>query len=58
VAEDLHVHPQTVRYRLNQLRERFGPTLNDPAQRASLLLALGWGVAEPPGRRPTPGSTE
>jgi hypothetical protein len=43
VAEELHVHPQTVRYRLAQLRELFGPVLDDPAARATLLLALGWG---------------
>ncbi len=47
VAEDLHVHPQTVRYRLGQLRELFGTALDDPATRATLLLALGWGSAEP-----------
>jgi hypothetical protein len=43
VAEDLHVHPQTVRYRMAQLRELFGPALRDPSQRAALQLALAWG---------------
>jgi DNA-binding PucR family transcriptional regulator len=30
VAEDLVVHPQTVRYRMTQLRERYGDRLDDP----------------------------
>jgi hypothetical protein len=45
VADELHVHPQTVRYRLTQLRELFGSALDDPATRAALLLALAWGPA-------------
>lgn len=45
VAAELHVHPQTVRYRLGRLRELFGPALDDPATRATLLLALAWGPA-------------
>jgi hypothetical protein len=45
VADELHVHPQTVRYRLTQLREVFGAALEDPAARAALLLALAWGPA-------------
>lgn len=40
VAEQLHVHPQTVRYRLGQLRERFGDALEDPQRRFELELAL------------------
>lgn len=43
VAAELHIHPQTVRYRLDQLREAFGEALDDPAQRAQLFLALVWG---------------
>jgi len=40
-AEVLHVHPQTVRYRLNGLREAFGDgALDDPAARLELALAL------------------
>jgi DNA-binding PucR family transcriptional regulator len=40
-AEALHVHPQTVRYRLNGLREAFGDgVLDDPAARLELALAL------------------
>ncbi|MGH3824474.1 MAG: PucR family transcriptional regulator [Pseudonocardiaceae bacterium] len=45
VAEELHVHQQTVRYRLGRLRELFGPALDDPGTRAALLLALAWGPA-------------
>jgi DNA-binding PucR family transcriptional regulator len=40
VAEELHVHPQTVRYRLGQLRELFGDRLEDPGVRFELSLAL------------------
>lgn len=43
VAAELHIHPQTVRYRLDQLRDVFGAALDDPAQRAQLFLALVWG---------------
>ncbi|MGI8801893.1 MAG: PucR family transcriptional regulator [Solirubrobacteraceae bacterium] len=39
VAAALHVHPQTVRYRLNRLRELFGPALDDPEARFELALA-------------------
>jgi hypothetical protein len=40
VAAALGVHPQTVRYRLNQLRELFGERLEDPEARFELALAL------------------
>jgi PucR C-terminal helix-turn-helix domain len=40
VAEVLHVHPQTVRYRLGQLRELFGEELEDPRVRFELSLAV------------------
>jgi hypothetical protein len=40
VAGDLHVHPQTVRYRVAQLRELFGERLEDPDARFELALAL------------------
>ncbi|HXE45549.1 MAG TPA: helix-turn-helix domain-containing protein [Conexibacter sp.] len=40
VAERLHVHPQTVRYRLGRLRELFGEALDDPQRRFELELAL------------------
>jgi DNA-binding PucR family transcriptional regulator len=39
VAAALHVHPQTVRYRLARLRERFGTALEDPDARFELELA-------------------
>jgi hypothetical protein len=48
VAAELHIHPQTVRYRLTQLHELFGPALDDPATRARLTLALAWGPTDPP----------
>jgi DNA-binding PucR family transcriptional regulator len=40
VAAELGVHPQTVRYRLRQLRELFGERLEDPQSRFELALAL------------------
>jgi len=40
VAAALHVHPQTVRYRLGQLREHFGSRWDDPAEVAALTVAL------------------
>src|ERR671922_174513 len=40
VARALHVHPQTVRYRVARLRELFGPRLDDPDGRFELELAL------------------
>ncbi len=39
-ARALGIHPQTVRYRLNQLRESFGAALDDPQARFELSLAL------------------
>jgi DNA-binding PucR family transcriptional regulator len=56
VADQLHVHPQTVRYRLGQLRELFGEALDEPEQRFALMLALrlrrGVLGTEPEGVRP------
>jgi hypothetical protein len=52
VAEDLHVHAQTVRYRMGQLRELYGDRLDDPRTVLELVLALhrpGRGPAEQPG---------
>ena len=40
VGHALGVHPQTVRYRLAQLRELFGERLEDPEGRLALSLAL------------------
>lgn len=42
MAEELHVHPQTVRYRLGRLQELFGALLDDPQFRARLMLAVAW----------------
>jgi len=39
-AAQLHLHPQTVRYRLAQLRELLGEQLDDPRARLELTLAL------------------
>lgn len=40
VAAALHVHPQTVRYRMLQLRERYGDRLDDPNTVQALVVAL------------------
>ncbi len=40
VAADLFVHPQTVRYRMTQLRELYGDRLRDPEWTSSLIIAL------------------
>ncbi|XRQ05202.1 PucR family transcriptional regulator [Actinomadura welshii] len=40
VAGRLHVHPQTVRYRLHQLEELFGDRLYDPEARLELEMVL------------------
>ncbi len=39
-AGQLHVHPQTVRYRLRQINELFGPVLAEPGARFELEGAL------------------
>ena len=41
VAAALYVHPQTVRYRMTQLRELYGPRLEDPDLVLDLTVALG-----------------
>lgn len=48
-AAALHVHPQTVRYRLAGLRDAFGGVLDDPAARLELTVALRAACA--PGRQ-------
>jgi DNA-binding PucR family transcriptional regulator len=40
IAEQLHVHPQTVRYRMAKLRELLGDALDTPRGRFELSLAL------------------
>ena len=47
VAAQLHVHPQTVGYRLGQLRELFGTALDEPQSRFELELALRSRTAGP-----------
>jgi hypothetical protein len=57
VAAELHIHPQTVRYRITQLYGRFGEALDDPATRARLTLALAWdNDNRAPVSKPTPTS--
>jgi PucR-like helix-turn-helix protein len=41
VAAALFVHPQTVRYRMGQLRELYGERLDDPDEVLALVVALG-----------------
>jgi DNA-binding PucR family transcriptional regulator len=41
VAAALFVHPQTVRYRMGQLRELYGEQLDDPETVLALVVALG-----------------
>jgi sugar diacid utilization regulator len=49
VAAVLHVHPQTVRYRMTQLRELYGERLQDPEAVLELTVALAQPVAPEPG---------
>ena len=41
VAAALFVHPQTIRYRMGQIRELFGDRLDDPRAVLELTIALG-----------------
>ncbi|TFV87994.1 helix-turn-helix domain-containing protein [Blastococcus sp. CT_GayMR16] len=41
IAAALFVHPQTVRYRMGQLRERYGKRLDDPQAVLEMTIALG-----------------
>src|SRR5690606_13743029 len=43
VAEALFVHPQTVRYRMGQLREAYGDRLDDPDFVRDAVVALTQG---------------
>jgi hypothetical protein len=48
MATDLHVHPQTVRYRLARLRELLGDAMDDPEARFELEVVLrARGAARP-----------
>ncbi|MFK0111912.1 PucR family transcriptional regulator [Streptomyces sp. NPDC091217] len=49
-AQRLHVHPQTVRYRMRQLEKLFGETLRDSQTRFELELALRAETASEPRR--------
>ncbi|HTR75181.1 MAG TPA: helix-turn-helix domain-containing protein [Solirubrobacterales bacterium] len=40
MAAEMHVHPQTARYRISRLRELLGEQLDDPDARFELQLAL------------------
>ena len=42
VAAELFVHPQTVSYRINRLRELLGDDLDDPQRRFELQLVLAY----------------
>lgn len=46
VAAELFVHPQTVRYRMNQIRQAYGARLDEPATILELTVALS--VPQPP----------
>ncbi|MDO7868078.1 helix-turn-helix domain-containing protein [Nocardioides jiangxiensis] len=41
IAEALFVHPQTIRYRMGQLREAYGERLEDPSFVRDATIALG-----------------
>lgn len=53
VAAHLHVHAQTVRYRMGQVRELYGDRLGDPGVVRELVLALA--PVAGPGERGTAG---
>jgi DNA-binding PucR family transcriptional regulator len=40
VAAELHIHTQTIRYRMQQLREPYGCRLRDPRFVRELIVAL------------------
>jgi DNA-binding PucR family transcriptional regulator len=40
VAARLHLHPQTIRYRIRQLEEAFGPSIHDPTRNLDYQAAL------------------
>src|SRR4029077_14739771 len=48
VAEALFVHPQTVRYRMGQLRELYGDQLQDPGMIRDLTPGLALAAAPTP----------
>ena len=48
IGRDLHLHPQTARYRVARLRELLGDQLDDPDARFELEAALRSASARPP----------
>ncbi len=40
MAAEMHIHPQTARYRIARLRELLGDQLDDPDARFELEIAL------------------
>jgi DNA-binding PucR family transcriptional regulator len=52
-AEALHVHQNTIRYRLAALRDQLGIDLDDPTGRLWLWLRLSSTVEREPGFRRT-----
>jgi hypothetical protein len=49
VAGRLHVHPQTVRYRLHQLEELFGRRMYEPEARLEMEMVLTVWLTDPAG---------
>ncbi len=49
IAQELHVHPQTVCYRIAKLRELLGEAMETPEGRFELTLALRISAIAPPG---------
>ena len=47
VAAELHIHAQTVRYRMGQVRELYGDRLSDPAVVRELVIALSASSSTP-----------
>jgi hypothetical protein len=53
IADELGVHPQTVRYRLKRLRDVFGEALKDPDRRFEFEIALRSRAVRPGSPSPT-----
>ncbi len=58
VAAQLHIHAQTVRYRMGQLRELYGDRLDDPHFVRDAVLALAPALAGPPPTAATDGAPD
>lgn len=52
IAAALFIHPQTVRYRMSQLRELYGDRLDDPGTVLAATIALGIAPTTPDPSRP------